>query len=189
MNTLEQRTFTILKRLHGIDRPVMAEIGVGRSFLAKQLLKHPTLHLHMVDYWLPEDQQPQAYKDTGDFFASITPNHCDVLHMMARTVAKDNHGRVTFHHAASVDAAREIKDGSLDLVFIDDDHSYEGCKRSIAAWMPKVKRGGWLGGHDYYNHDDPRTDFTGVDRAVDELSRNFGIKIEEDLDFSWWVKR
>ncbi len=189
MNDLEKRTFAILKHLHGIDRPVMAEIGVGRSFLSKKLLVHPTLHLHMVDYWLPADQQPQAYRDTGDYFANRTPSHCDKLLWMAEIVARAHPGRVTFHHAKSVDAARDIKDGSLDLVFIDDDHSYEGCKLSIASWMKKVKHGGWLGGHDYYNHDAPRSDFTGVDRAVDELSRNFGIKIEEDLDFTWWVKR
>ncbi len=183
------RCFATLKRLHSIDNPVMAEIGMGRCYMAKELLRHPTLHLHMVDSWLSKDQQPQAYRETGDYFASLTPDHCDVLHMMARTVAKAHLGRVTIHHADSVDAARDIKDGSLDLVFLDGDHSYPGIKRDIAAWLPKVKSGGWLGGHDYLNHGDPRFDFTGVARAVGEFSRNFGVEIEEDLNFTWWVRR
>ncbi len=189
MKAWELRCFVILKRMHGIDRPVMAEIGSGRSLTATELMRHPTLHLHMVDSWLPKDQQPQAYRDTGDYFSSLTPDHCDVLHMMARTLAKTHPGRVTIHNADSVDAARDIKDGSLDLVFIDADHSYEGCKRDIATWLPKVRAGGWLGGHDYMNHGDARFDFTGVARAVGEFRSNFGLDIEEDLNFTWWTRR
>jgi hypothetical protein len=56
-----------------------------------------------------------------------------------------------------------VLDGSVDLVFIDADHSYEGVKADIEAWLPKVKVGGWIGGHDYKS---PR--FPGVERAVHE---------------------
>ncbi len=189
MNAWEERTFATLKRLHGIERPVMAEIGMGRCYMAKELLKHPTLHLHMVDNWLPKDQQPQAYIDTGDFFAGRDAYQVELHYQRAVAVVDTHPGRVTIHHKDSVDAARDFDDGALDLVFLDADHSYKGVKRDIAAWLPKVKRGGWLGGHDYYNHIGPDFDFTGVDRAVDELARNFGVKIEEDLNFTWWTRR
>jgi hypothetical protein len=49
----------------------------------------------------------------------------------------------------SAEAAGLYEDGSLDFVFIDADHSYEGVKRDIIAWLPKVKNGGVLAGHDY----------------------------------------
>jgi len=62
----------------------------------------------------------------------------------------------------SVTAAAQVADGSLDFVFIDDDHTYEACKRSVIVWLPKVKEGGWLTGHDYH-------EFPGVKQAVDEL--------------------
>lgn len=190
MNPREQRTSTAIKRLYGIEHPIMAEIGTGHCNMMKELLRqHPTLHLHIVDNWLPADQQPQAYIDTGDDFAKRDEELCEAHYQQAVAVAKSYRGRVTIHRADSVEAARDIEDGALDLVFIDADHSYEGCKRDIAAWLPKVRRGGWLGGHDYYNHEEKQFDFTGVDRAVDELSRNFGIEIEEDLNFTWWVRR
>ncbi len=48
----------------------------------------------------------------------------------------------------SRNAARIFKDGSCDLVFIDGDHSYEAAKRDIEMWLPKVKPGGILCGHD-----------------------------------------
>jgi predicted O-methyltransferase YrrM len=50
--------------------------------------------------------------------------------------------------SASEDAARLIADGSFDLVFVDADHGYDAVKRDIAAWLPKVRRGGILCGHD-----------------------------------------
>lgn len=36
----------------------------------------------------------------------------------------------------------------LDLVFIDGDHSLEGCYSDIVHWMPHLKKGGRMLGHD-----------------------------------------
>jgi predicted O-methyltransferase YrrM len=65
----------------------------------------------------------------------------------------------------------------VDFVFIDGDHSYEGCKGDIEAWLPNIKPGGIIAIHDYKKHllqydestcPHPRP-WPGVDRAVDEL--------------------
>jgi len=45
-------------------------------------------------------------------------------------------------------AAELVGDASLDLVFIDGDHSYEQTLRDIRNWLPKVRPGGILCGHD-----------------------------------------
>jgi predicted O-methyltransferase YrrM len=49
----------------------------------------------------------------------------------------------------SVSASKNYQDNSLDFVFIDGDHSYEACKADILAWLPKMKNGSILAGHDY----------------------------------------
>ena len=50
----------------------------------------------------------------------------------------------------SVKAAANYADGSLDFVFIDGDHSYEGFKRDLQTWLPKMKpNGSIIAGHDY----------------------------------------
>jgi hypothetical protein len=48
-------------------------------------------------------------------------------------------------------APKYYKDRSLDFVYIDADHSYEIVKKDIKSWYPKVKIGGVIAGHDYYN--------------------------------------
>lgn len=48
----------------------------------------------------------------------------------------------------SEDAASIFKDKSCDFIFIDGDHSFEETKKDIELWMPKVKPGGILCGHD-----------------------------------------
>lgn len=65
----------------------------------------------------------------------------------------------------SAEAAKTYADNSLDFVFIDADHEYESVKEDIEAWLPKVKIGGTLAGHDYEGPWWP-----GVAKAVHELT-------------------
>lgn len=64
--------------------------------------------------------------------------------------------------ADSVTASSFFQDRSLAWVHIDAQHDYEGVKRDIAAWLPKVGLGGWLSGDDYEDW------WADVVRAVDE---------------------
>ena len=49
----------------------------------------------------------------------------------------------------SMEAVDQYKDESLDFVFIDGNHSYEFVFNDIKYWLPKVKIGAVLAGHDY----------------------------------------
>ncbi len=60
----------------------------------------------------------------------------------------------------SLSASKLYEDNSLDFVFIDANHNYEFVKKDIEAWLPKIKKGGYIGGHDYGG---------GVKQAVDEI--------------------
>jgi predicted O-methyltransferase YrrM len=79
----------------------------------------------------------------------------------------------------SVDAAKIVRN-DLAAVFIDGDHEYDGVKEDIEAWMPKVRKGGILAGHDYQSGS-----FPGVDKAVQEV---LGERVEKVSLQCWQVK-
>lgn len=74
--------------------------------------------------------------------------------------------------SSSVEAASLYEANTLDFVFIDANHVYEAVKDDLQAWFSKVKTGGIIAGHDYYN--DP-----GVKKAVDEFFGEENIQLGE----------
>jgi hypothetical protein len=82
-------------------------------------------------------------------------------------------------------AEMHFKREELDLVFIDADHTYEGCREDIEAWSSKLKRGGWIGGHDYGNS---WGGHWGVKQAADEWVEREGLELERGQDMTWWVR-
>ena len=92
------------------------------------------------------------------------------------------YNNVTVLKKDSIEAAKEVPNGSLDFVFIDANHSYNAVKADIEAWSPKVRKGGIVSGHDYYIFSSGRR---GIVDAVDEYAKNNNIKlqvIERDRD-------
>lgn len=78
----------------------------------------------------------------------------------------------------SVTVAKRFDDRSIDLVMIDGDHAYESVRDDIEAWLPKIRPGGTIMGHDYDNKRWP-----GVTRAVRE--RWPDVRHEQRL----WIKK
>jgi len=77
--------------------------------------------------------------------------------------------RVHVWKGLSNDKIPDIPDNSLDWIYIDADHSYEGCLRDLELSLPKLKPNGLLMGHDYEINKKkciPNWNF-GVGQAVD----------------------
>lgn len=79
-------------------------------------------------------------------------------------------------------AASNYANASLDFVFIDGDHTREGVKRDIIAWLPKVKPGGVIAGHDYAPW------FPETMRGVEECFPGKNVKSPWVDDQSWFVQ-
>lgn len=84
----------------------------------------------------------------------------DIYQLFVENMGERNYKAIK---ATSKAAARKFKEESLDVVFIDLDHSYEAVKEDIKLWLPKVKKGGYIAGDDYHEN------WKGVIQAVDEL--------------------
>jgi hypothetical protein len=70
-------------------------------------------------------------------------------------------------------------DNHFDMIYIDADHSYEGCKRDLYISRAKTKPNGWIMGHDYeLNMTKARTAWGfGVKQAVDEFCNETRLSI------------
>ncbi len=88
----------------------------------------------------------------------------------------------------SQDALRFFEGVTFDMVYIDGDHSYEAVLNDIQTYLPKIKKGGIIAGHDYcpnseFNYDPPlEFEFPGVVQAVNEV---FGAPDKIFIDTSW----
>lgn len=180
------RASAILERLQHVPSPNVAEIGVFAGDLSRRLLaRRKDLTLTMVDSWAgtPDDN----YVQSGDFHASLHKEEQDQFYALTQRVTAFAGDRAKIIRADSKSAAAAIPDNSLDLVFIDADHSYEGCKSDIAAYWSKVKPGGFISGHDYAN-DDFRFGPM-VKKAVDEFAADNGLEIELGENFTWFATK
>lgn len=112
-----------------------AELGVKEGQTLDYLLTHCNeLIMLGVDIWEP------------------TPGYQDWNHVKheakAREIERRHNPALTLWKMTTTAAAHEVEDGSLDFVFIDADHSIKAVLSDIAAWSPKVRKGGMIAGHD-----------------------------------------
>ena len=124
---------------------VGAELGVsgGRftSFLCGRI---PEMKMIAVDLW--EEQLKRDVEGAESYSEHNLPAKYEYLKEQWEKFFPE---RVQIMRMRTTDAAKQVEDGSLDFVFIDADHTYEGCKSDIEAWEPKVRKGGIISGHDY----------------------------------------
>lgn len=182
MTPAEMRAHEIFKRVPNAHQGV--EIGVFAGEMSRALLLgNPDLSLLMVDSW--EGEGAAYRKPSGDWHATLTTQSQEDFYRRAcrRTSFAPDRARIVRKRSEA--ALSDIEHASCDFVFIDADHSYEGCKSDIEGWRTKVRPGGWIGGHDYQNLDFPEF---GVTRAVDEFVSRHGLNLETGENFCWFVQ-
>jgi predicted O-methyltransferase YrrM len=105
----------------------------------------------------------------------------DLLEPKPKYIARP---QIRFVRGYSDAVASQFEDESFDLVFIDADHTEEWVSRDLAAWVPKVKRGGVVSGHDYGSRNWP-----GVKVAVDRFFAGSPHPIRTDANRVWWTRK
>jgi hypothetical protein len=166
------------------DRPLAAaEIGVLDGRTSRLLLqRRPLLHLTMVDLWGP------IANDDGGLDAPVTDARADGLMAEALKGTAFAADRRTIIRGDSAEAADGVADGTLDLVFIDADHSEAGCYRDILAWAPKVRPGGILAGHDIDHEEFPHWGVrAAVERWMGENEYDLAA-LTAGKDHTWYLR-
>jgi len=163
MLDLSTRETLIASLPHG---GVCAEIGVDYGHFSERILalNEPYL-LCLIDCW--ENQNTEVY---GNDPAN---NTTEFKNGQYSEVVKKFRGddRVLIRKGYSTEAAVFFPDGTFDWVFIDANHLK--VTEDIIAWLPKVKKGGYVLGHDYTMVGDYIT----VKKDVDDFVKEHGLEL------------
>ena len=152
----------------------IAEIGVWKGHTERNILRacgNDIDEYWAIDQWaIMEARHGRMSRLSLDDWDSMYKRVClDMTFFPCLKVA-----RMLSEAAASI-----IPNGYLDMVFIDASHYYEDVLNDIKLWLPKIKTGGFITGHDYISrrHGD-------VTRAVDEVFDDVGY---DSHSMVWWA--
>jgi len=164
-----------------------AEVGVLAGTYSELLCKNiPGLKMYGVDPYKAYIQHPEQ-SELDAFYREAKQ----------RLAPYDYH----FITKTSLEAAKSIKENSLDFVYVDGAHDFDNVTTDLTVWMPKVRLGGIISGHDFMRRPAPTHHY--VVQAVTAFIRANNIRpwfliglnakipgVIRDTRRSWmWVKQ
>lgn len=132
----------IKKFIATINDPTVCEVGTRNGGFFFDALYTPQCKLAvMVDIW----------QNTGDLNQNDSDYSQESLDSQYLEVFKktSEYCNIKIIREFSHKACKFFEDNTFDFVYIDADHSYNGCLTDLRCWYPKVKSGGILAGHDF----------------------------------------
>lgn len=148
------------------DNSTIVEVGcwMGRStcYLAEKIAEsNKNITVLAVDNWLGsnEPEHKRIIEEKGSIYR-----------IWLKNLAPFKLVYPIIGHSCVV--GRYMDNSSVDFVYIDASHEYEDVLADIETWLPKVKPGGFIGGHDYNEND---RNCSGVVRAVKQTFSNYRI--------------
>lgn len=162
------------------------ELGAYKGVNASHLLSLlPALDLTMIDAW--SAGVSPSYVTSGSKDSQLSDAQFQAVYKSCLKAVDFAKERVHILRQATVD--KRGVDGLFDFIFIDADHSYDGCRQDIAAWWDDVKPGGYLCGHDYGEDDKNTHKGWGVTHAVTEFSRAVNLPVMLGVDSTWFIRK
>jgi hypothetical protein len=157
------------------------EIGVYKAEHAESILRHLDIkQLYLVD---PYELYLEYEEGKSHYGVDQDPLQLARREAHERLLQYDN--KISWIFKKSADSLIDIPN-ELDFVYIDGNHDEIFVREDILAFYPKIRQGGVLGGHDFYNgfcreHD-------GVIRAVTQFSVQNNLTLQVELP-DWWIKK
>ncbi len=148
------------------------EIGVLKASFSEWILQHWNGScLHSIDPWMHFSDG--RYIDGHNLTDDSHEQHYQIACAKLSPFGK----RSKIHRQRSEEASSKFLDRSLDFVYIDAQHHFEAVRDDIVRWFPKVKIGGIIGGHDFFEDGDYPFGRFGVRKAVVEFATQIKCNI------------
>lgn len=107
------------------------------------------------------DYLPKAYSTEEQYQGLIKRFYNEILSGQASVIRK-----------FSYEAEDDFPPHHFDFLYHDGSHLYDDLRRDLKGWLPKMKEGGLICGHDYREFD-----IFGVIKAVDEFCEEYGFEM------------
>jgi predicted O-methyltransferase YrrM len=132
-----------LIKYHDLSNKTMVEIGCFIGVSTELFALHAK-KLVGVDLWgLDESYDEVSPK-------SIKDEWKDIENIARARLDKYKNTKLIRDYSSNY--AKSVTDLSIDLVYIDGSHTYNGVLLDLNSWYNKIKDGGVLSGHDYDQH-------------------------------------
>jgi hypothetical protein len=196
------RSYLIKTILNELSFGYGVEVGTFKGEFSKQILNNWNGTLYMVDVWRGLDE---SYEDSSNHKYFNNDTYSDTIQNIIGF-----EDRAIMIRSTSELASHIFANDSLDFVYIDANHAYDFVKNDIEYWYPKIKKGGYLLGHDYIDmnwQEDPNFAPNGKDKyiwdesyyhgvfgvnpAVDEFCEKMGYDLTLTLEWfgTWMIKK
>lgn len=148
----------------------IAEVGVFRGENFMRMIAHSPEIAVAVDAW----------KDGGGTANDARLPQCCLDEQFECFRAMTTcFGFVNIKRGMTTEIAKEYEDGYFDMIYIDADHSYNGCLQDIQAWYGKVRKGGFVLGDDY--------DKRGVRASATDFAKQIGKELYPIKQHGWAI--
>lgn len=121
----------------------IAEIGVYKGEFAKTLLSECSSidKYYMIDPWRHLENWNKPANKADEMFERF----------LAETRANTEFaaGKRSILRGTTTEVIDGIPDSSLDLAYIDGDHTLRGITIDLVRILPKIREGGWVAGDDF----------------------------------------
>ena len=138
---LRRRSIEIMNKVFNNKLVKGVEIGVFRGDNSKNILDSLNIEkLYLIDTW-------KGYSGIERKWKCQEENYNFVINRFKE------YSNVEIIRNFSEKASKSFLDNSLDFVYIDANHSYKYVFQDISLWTLKVKKNGFIAGHDIFLQD------------------------------------
>lgn len=166
---------------------VGAEIGVAEGAFSAAILEAASpSELHLIDPWSHLESGSDPLQATGflaelardDVVFGAPPVNLNGDAEYAKVVARfAGDSRVHLHRQYSYKVAPRFAQGSFDFVYLDGNHQYEFVLRDLQDFAARLKPGGLLFGHDFFEDAFAQEEHYGVIDAVNTFLKRSDFRI------------
>jgi hypothetical protein len=168
--------------LQRIKAERICEVGVRAGDHLRELLAPCVKEAVAVDIW---EETGKRSENDECFSQEELDEQCVAVGKIDR--------RIIIDRTPSILASQHYEDGWFDFVYIDADHTESAIAADLRVWWPKVRRGGVLAGHDFYDITAICKDGSllvfGIVGAVKQFVSENGLEIFTDSDGDWFIRK